>query len=76
MSQIQVSQFNTVYTITFRKHSQICMGDFTPTTWVCQNKAAYEQALEELSGMWYIEILTSGHSHFVAAPSGCAVPVA
>jgi len=76
MSQIHISQFNTVYTITFLNHSQNGMGDVTPTTWVCQNKAAYEQALEELSGMWHIEILTSGHSHFVAAPSGRAVPVA
>ena len=38
MSQIQVSQFNTVYTITFINHSQDGMEDATPTTWVCRTR--------------------------------------
>ena len=76
MSQIQVSQFNTVYTITFINHSQDGMEDATPTTWVCQNKAAYERALRDLSQLWHIKVLQSGQSHFISAPSGCAIPVA
>ncbi len=75
-SQIQVSEFSAVYTIVFVNQSQNGMGDVTPTVWVCENAAAYESAMLELMQMRHINILFSGHSHFVAAPSGRAIPVA
>ena len=76
MSQIQVSEFNTVRTISFVNKSQNGMGDATPIVWVCENKAAYDNAMAELSAMSHVKILDSGHSHFVCAPSGRAIPVA
>ena len=64
-TQINVSQFATVFTISFVNKSQNGMGDATPIVWVCQSKAAYEHALTELRGMSHVKICDHGPSHFV-----------
>ena len=59
---IEVSAFNTCWTITFLNKS---FENPTPTVWVCPNKDAYERALEKLRSQKWIEVVQNGSSHVV-----------
>ena len=58
---IQISQFNTVYTITLRNKTM----QNGPTVWVCQSRTAYDKALQDLTAMPHMEVIEHGAAHVV-----------
>jgi len=61
VSEIPVSQFQSVFSIVFRNTARQATE-----VWVCESRLAMQQALEDLAKSSHIEVIHSGASHVVA----------